>query len=180
MGTRASLRTDQKLRYAHLTITELDEHRSAGSNDEWTNAHQEAVFYHLVGAIEGLLHEINDAYGLDLAASQVRWDQVSSKIVRSGLTSTAFEELESLRNDANSWLAQLYVWRNHGAHRARVSKVVYLSAGKAPEAEDQFRDPRTGQVQTIYPELGCHGVLRVLTKKTEELIGRCRGEDSML
>lgn len=180
MGGRASLRTDQKLSYARLTLAELDGHPSLGSNDEWENAHQEAVFYHLVGAVEGLLHEITDGYELGLAKEEVKWGKVESALSASGLVSQAFSELKRIRAKRDSWLAQLYRWRNHGTHRDRVSKIVYLSASEGARQDNVFKDPCTGDAQTIYPGLGCLDVLRALTEETDELIVRCRKVDPRL
>ena len=178
MTSRSRYRTEEKLRYAEIHIDELSAYHHATSNDEWENAHQESCFAHLAGAVEAVLHEINDEYALNLALAKVTWKTVAEALKRSNQTSPAFDHLSQLRKDGSSWLALLFEWRNHGTHRQRIGKGVNLSTRRI--VDNEFADPRTGQRQTVYPGLGCLDVLRRLDQDARRLIDDCRRLDPRL
>ena len=169
-------RTEQKLRYARIHLQELEDYENKHSNDDWENAHQDSFFYHLAGSVEGILHEINAGYCLELKLTNVSTKSVERALKKS--TSPAFNEIAKLRNDTTSWLAQLYVWRNHGTHRNRVPKIVQLSTCSNPDNE--FKDPRTGQPSKAFSGLGCVDTLRRLVDNVRSLIGHCRSIDPRL
>jgi Family of unknown function (DUF6586) len=171
-------RTDQKLRYAGVHLEELSTYPHATSNDEWENAHQESSFFHLAGAVEALLHEINNGYSLGVGLTKVTWKTVADRLSQSNQSSPAFDHLTQLRNDATSWLALLFEWRNHGTHRQRVGKIVNLST--STRVDNQFKDPRSGQPPNVYPELGCLDVLKHLANDVRSLIDYCRRLDPRL
>lgn len=171
-------RTTRKLHFATIHISELRNYIHATSNDDWENAHQESSFYHLAGAVEAILHEINDAYMLGLSLDQVKWEKVAKALSRGHKTSPAFTHLKTLKADVDSWLSQLFEWRNHGTHRRHVSKILHLSTHEI--VDNQFSDPRTGQNQIVYPGLRCQAVLERLALDVKELIEFCRAEDPLL
>ena len=167
-------RTEQKLQYAAIHIQELRGYEDAESNDDWENAHQESCFFHLAGAVDALLHEVNDAYSLRLELTEVGWRRVDQQLQSTGRDSSAFSHLQEIRNKEGSWLNLLFEWRNHGTHRRHVGKDVWIGRG------NQFKDPRTGKVPTAFAELGCQQVLGELLQKVRNLIGHCRSTDSFL
>ncbi len=171
-------RADQKLTYARVILKELRANPDRTTNDDWEKAHQECVFFHLAGSVEGLMHEVNLGYGLGLDICDVTWAGVRKCLSCSGQESPAYDELERLRNDRKSWLSLLFEFRNHGAHRANISKVVQLSNHAL--LDNLFIDPRTGDAQTIIPGKGCLEVLEFLGNKVEELIRDLRELDPML
>lgn len=179
MVTPVAQRTDEKIVYARVHIDELEGYAGATSNDAWENAHQESSFYHLAGAVEGLLQEINEGHALGLGLRDVTWNSVRDALSGSGKQSVAFDELQRLRYDPTSWLAQLFEWRNHGTHRQRVGKLISITIGQLPH-ENEFKDPRTGQTQTVYPEAGCQDVLKRLANDVVKLIAWCRQNDGSL
>ena len=126
MISQSQHRTEEKLRYAKVHLVELSTYPNATSNDEWENAHQESCFFHLAGSVEALLHEVNDEYSLGLSLTQVTWTTVQDKLRKSNHSSPAFDYLMQLRHDATSWVALLFEWRNHGAHRRRIGKMVII------------------------------------------------------
>lgn len=178
MTSQLQHRTEQKLRYAEIHLEELSTYPNVTSNDEWENAHQESSFFHLAGAIEALLHEINDGYSLGLALSEVTWKKIAAQLRQSNQSSPAFEHLMQLRSDTTSWLALLFEWRNHGAHRRRIGKIVNLSTSR--RVNNQFKDPRSGQPPNMYPRMGCLDILKALSSDVRLLIDHCRGLDSRL
>jgi hypothetical protein len=171
-------RTEQKLRYAEIHLEELSAYPNATSNDEWENAHQESSFFHLAGAVEMLLHEINDRYSLGLAPTKITWNTIADQLRQSNQSSLAFEHLAQLRSDTTSWLALLFEWRNHGAHRRRIGKIVNLSTSR--RVDNQFKDPRSGQPPNMYPGMGCLDILKALSSDVRLLINHCRRLDSRL
>jgi hypothetical protein len=171
-------RANEKLRFAKVQLQELVDYSNSGSNDDWENAHQKSCFYHLAGAVEAVLHEINEGYGLNLAITDVGWGEVRSALKKSNRLSPAYELLRTTKDDQTAWLWHLFEWRNHGTHRGRVGKMIHLSTWRA--MDNEFKNPRTGQVQQVYPGLGCLDVLRKLTEDVEHLIDRCRCDDPKL
>lgn len=171
-------RTNQKLGYAEIHFEELKNYQNAMSNDDWENAHQESYFYQLSSAVEGLLHEINSGYSLNLRLNQVKWEKVKSSLKSTNQSSPAFNLIDSLRNDRQSWLSQLFEWRNHGIHRSRVGKMVHVSTWQI--VDNEFKDPRTNKSQTVYPNSGCQDVLVKLKDDVKNLIEHCRNIDTKL
>jgi hypothetical protein len=171
-------RTNQKLRYAEIHLEELSTYLHATSNDEWENAHQESSFFHLAGAVEALLHEINAGYSLGLSLKQVTWKSVADQLRQSNQSSPAFDHLTKLRDDPASWLALLFEWRNHGTHRQRIGKMVNLSTAR--RVDNQFKHPRSGQPPDGYLGLGCLDVLQHLANDVRNLIDYCRRQDPKL
>ncbi|OHB65311.1 MAG: hypothetical protein A2Y76_03520 [Planctomycetes bacterium RBG_13_60_9] len=178
MASQSRHRTEQKLRYATVHLDELDKYPNATSNDEWENAHQESCFFHLAGAVEGLLHEINDGYSLGLNLTDVTWTKIDRGLKQSNQSSPAFDHLTQLKDDPMSWLALLFEWRNHGTHRARVAKMINVSTRN--RVDNQFKDPRSGQPSNIYPGLGCLDILRRFLADVRTLIDDCRKKDTRL
>lgn len=178
MRAHAQARTIRKLHFAEIHISELRDYVHATSNDDWENAHQESSFYHLAGAVEAILHEINDAYMLGLNLDKVSWPKVATALSKDKRASPAFIHLETLRANVNSWLSQLFEWRNHGTHRRHVNKVIYASTHEI--VDNEFLDPRTGENQVVYPSLRCQAVLERLALDVKELIRFCRANDPLL
>ncbi len=177
-ATYSQGRTDQKLQYAAIHIDELENYPNATSNDAWENAHQESCFYHLAGAVDALLHEINDAYSLGLDTTQVSWRLVEERLGKTEQTSRAFAHCVQLKQQEGSWLNLLFEWRHHGAHRGRVAKIVHASTHR--RVDNQFKDPRTGVVPNAFAGMGCQEVLRHIAEDVSALIGWCRTEDERL
>lgn len=174
----AQHRTGQKLRYAQIHLDELIEYRQATSNDEWENAHQESFFYHLAGALDAFLHEINDAYSLGLELNAVRFEDVEKRLKTVQQPSPAFDLLEKLWKDKMGWLFLLRSWRNHGTHRGRVAKRVNMSNWQ--RVDNEFTVPETGRTQTVYPGAGCKYVMTYLARDANALIDECRKLDVKL
>jgi hypothetical protein len=174
----ARARTDQKIAYAAVLIREICDSEHATTNDTWENAHQESCFFHLAGAVDAILHEISAAYSLGLGLRDVDWGRVGRSLGETGQHSPAFVLLVKTKRRRKQWLDLLYEWRNHGAHRARVSKIVYASMTRV--VDNQFKDPRTGEVPSVFAGMGSLEVLQVLEKNVRDLLGACRETDPKL
>lgn len=169
-------RTEQKLRYAELILSELRASDDVGANNDWENAHQESFFFHLAGAIENVLHEVNTGYGLGLALDKVRWVSVENRL--GGVLSPAFVFLKQLKDDDLSWLALLDELRNNSTHRAKTTKIVYGSTRR--KVDNEFNDPRTGTPQTVYMDLKCTEFMERLFQQAKSTILCCRAIDQNL
>jgi hypothetical protein len=174
----ARARTDQKVEYAAILIREVCDSEHATTNDAWENSHQESCFFHLAGAVDAILHEINAAYSLGLDLRDVDWGRVGRSLGETGQQCPAFVLLVKMKKQREQWLDLLYEWRNHGAHRARVGKMVYASMNSV--VDNQFKDPRTGKVPSTFAGMGCLEVLQALEKNVRDLVGMCRGTDPKL
>lgn len=69
----AAARTTQKLRFAQIVIDELRTHPSRHTGNDFERSHHEAFLFHLYGAVDAFLHEINAHYAGGLAAHEVRF-----------------------------------------------------------------------------------------------------------
>ncbi len=119
-------RTDAKLEYAELTLQELRAYERRGSGDNFERAHHEAFLFHLLGAENALLQELDVRYSCALR-----------------LKNAALDELDALhRNDA-SWLSEAKSYRNHSTHRQHIPRAFF--AGGDNESMVRFRKPETGQ-----------------------------------
>jgi len=174
----ARARTDQKIEYAAVLIREICDSTHATTNDTWENAHQESCFFHLAGAVDAILHEINAAYSLCLELREVDWRAVGRALGKTSQRSPAFDLLMKTKKQSGDWLGLLYEWRNQGAHRARVGKIVYASVNSV--VDNQFKDPRTGDEPSAFGSMGCLEVLRSLEKNVRDLVALCRENDPKL
>ena len=65
-------RTDSKLRFARVHLEEITSRHELGSGDDFERAHEESFLFHLVGAKDSFLQELNAAYRLELPIKQVK------------------------------------------------------------------------------------------------------------
>lgn len=178
MNTQFCLRTEEKLSFADVHLDELRSYKHTTSNDCWERAHQESVLFHLAGAVDAILHEINVGYSLGLDLAGVHWRTVRKNFLSSSKNSPAFDHLQTLRKDTHSWLTLLFELRNHGTHRGRLAKRVHLSNHRT--VDNEFIDPRTGHLQTVYPGFGCLEILERFRNEVRTLIEDCRRLDPLL
>lgn len=94
-------------------------------SDPWEIAHEESLLFHLVGAKDAFLHEINDAYGRPLQMHEADEPRLEKALTGKGVTSKALQELRQLLDDPNSWLAHARECRNHRTHRHSVPRIYH-------------------------------------------------------
>ena len=134
-------RTTQKLEFAELYLQERL--KCANTGDTQERAHEETFLYHLIGAKDSFLQEINHA--LDLGVPEDRVNEKNLRIVldRSGRRCLALDEIESLENTESSWLNLARWFRHQGTHRANIGRFVYASTVRS--RADVFKNPHSGQ-----------------------------------
>jgi len=133
-------RTDAKLRYAKIYLDKLlsmDRH----NGDDHERAHQESFLYHLLGAKEAFLQELNVYYSCALSQSSVSPGKLREELKNRGIKSKELSELYMLENDKTSWLYHAKEMRNHSTHISGVSRVFY--AGGEDDGKVHFKDPST-------------------------------------
>jgi hypothetical protein len=115
---------------------------------------------------------------LKLDLGEVRWNTVAKQLSQTKQSSRAFDHLTGLRNDRASWLSLLIELRNHGGHRQHIGRLVSFSTSS--RTDNQFTDPRSKELQQVYPGLECMEVIKRLTDEVEALINDCRTRDTQL
>lgn len=137
----ASDRTDAKLNYARVHLEELRDHNRRGTGDDFERAHQESFLYHLLGAIDAFLQELNVYYECGLSARRVRGKTLRRELEKRGVTSPELEKLDGLASNSKSWLSVAKELRDHATHRKAVTRKFFV--GGERDGEIEFEDPRT-------------------------------------
>ena len=110
-------RTDAKLRYARVNLDELKEQGPLSGND-FDKAHQESFLFHLFGARDALLQELNHYYGANLSPEELTSGKLRAALEGQGLKSEELKALHELEQDEESWYRQTKDMRDYtGAAR---------------------------------------------------------------
>jgi len=126
MGAEFKRRTEAKIDYAKLMLEELCQRSPrAGRSDSFERAHEEAVLFHVIGAKDAFLQEMNEYYNLGLKRSNVTEKTLSNALKTKGKTCQALEELDLLKTDEYSWLSKANLLRNHGTHRGKLYRTFF-------------------------------------------------------
>jgi hypothetical protein len=136
-------RTETKLRYGRIHLDELYTYKHRGSADDFESAHQEAYLYHLLGALDSFLQELNVCYDCNLQIDRVTRRNLHAQLNKAGYTSPELDEITSLENDPNSWLAQAKEMRDHSTHRNRIPRVFYKGGDLSGQV--RLRQPKSGK-----------------------------------
>ncbi|MEJ1966047.1 MAG: hypothetical protein WDO56_32650 [Gammaproteobacteria bacterium] len=134
-----------KIRYARLSLEEVRKHGARG--DDFDYAHEEACLAHLDSVVDVFLQEVNVCLKLGLDLWDVNRLSIAKTLGRVGVQCLEFDELAVLLEDKTSWLSEAREFRNHGVHRAPVSRNYIIVVGDSSKV--QFRNPRTGVVQQL-------------------------------
>ena len=133
------IRTDAKLRYAGIILNELKNNGGHGGTD-FDRAYQEAFLFHLLGALEAFLSELNVYY-----AAGVHENGISPGNIRDALKerggSAELAELYRLEKDKNSWLSHAKAMRDHSTHVAEVPRAYHM--GGPDDGKVFLRNPAT-------------------------------------
>jgi hypothetical protein len=136
LDPNTSERTEQKLRYVRLTLQEI---RDRVESDDHQRAHEEACLFHLIGAFEAVLQELNVVHELHIPMHLVSLDTLRRSPANDALTK-ALALFSDTKRDA---LGVAYALRNFGAHRKHAGQVVQLGMGPGVRPQqNSFKDPR--------------------------------------
>jgi hypothetical protein len=136
-----SNRTHDKLRFARAVLDDLKE-RPGNLADDFQRARQEAFLFHLFGAGDAFLHEVNEHYRCGLAPDKVTLRELEAKLQSNGLSSPQLAEIRKMEKDKALTLGRLKEWRDNSTHRSGVP-INYNFGGKLHGKLD-FHDPATG------------------------------------
>lgn len=118
-------RCDAKLRYAKLYLDELALIEILGGSDV-ERAHSESFLYHLLGAKDSFLHELNIYYGANLTEESVSHGNLRNKLKTMGIKSEELSELYRLENDETSWLSIAKLMRDVSTHVQGVKRSFHI------------------------------------------------------
>jgi hypothetical protein len=161
-------RTEAKLRYADVQLVEIEKLPGLTA-DDFERSHQEGFLFHLKGAFEAFLAEINCYYSCGLKADGISPGKLREKIKdRTGSNAAELVELRRLETLDGEWLAHAEAMRDHSTHQGGVPRVIYR--GGELDGQTHLRNPITGAViEKNYPI-----VFREWLVEAEQLILRLR------
>ena len=166
-------RTTAKIEYAKLMLDELCRRsNSAGRGDPFERAHEEAVLFHIIGAKDVFLQEINATYELGLKPSQVDENNLAKTLVKKGKTCPALQELMLLKEDKSSWLYKANILRNLGTHRKGPARTFFLTVGGGDKGDVYYNDPE--DPKNYIAEEDTHKYLEHRIQDMTELLQRLR------
>jgi len=118
-------RTNQKLEFAKISLEEITSRPKLGLVDDFRRSHEENFLFHLIGAKDSFLQEINVAYELGIKIKNVSEESLQEKLKGKGGQSDALTEIMRLRRNKASWLALAIELRNIGSHRFHLTRLYY-------------------------------------------------------
>jgi hypothetical protein len=139
-------RTDAKLRYAALTLDELKDDLHRGKGGDFERAHEEAFMFHLFGARDAFLQELNIYYGCGLPLKDVSINGFQNWEKKTGKQMPELKDIIDLSNDSNSQLSAIKEWRHFSTHQAGVPRTFYVGGNE--DGQRRFRDLKAGTLRT--------------------------------
>jgi hypothetical protein len=136
-------RTDAKLRYAQVHLDELKALTRLGG-DDFDRAHQESFLYHLLGAKEAFLIELNTYYSGGLPSNELTAGKLRDALKEKGKASKELAELYLLESDQSSWLSFTKEMRDYSTHVSGASRDFHLGGDNGGQV--WLRYPKTGQI----------------------------------
>src|SRR5258708_7632037 len=114
------------MRYADIYLKEIGKligHRGTDAG----RAHQESFLYHLAGAVEAFLPEMNWYYGCGLPDTGISPGKRREAITKvRGQNAPELVELRTVEETLDSWLNHMQTMRHHCTHVGGVPRVVNL------------------------------------------------------
>lgn len=135
-------RTDAKLRYAAVHLDELKSIERLGG-DDYDRAHQESFLYHLMGAKDAFLIELNTYYSVALNSNGVSMGKLRNALNKKGRKSNELAEIYTLENDETSWLYHAKAMRDHSTHVSGVKRHFHL--GGDNDGRVFLTNPKSGE-----------------------------------
>ncbi|MBI1396946.1 MAG: hypothetical protein GC151_13290 [Betaproteobacteria bacterium] len=135
-------RVDCKLKYAEIHLEILRE-RGGNGGSLFDRAIEESILFHLFGARDEFLLEINAFYDCELNSDSVTLGALRRVFQARGTACPELTKIHQLENEPESWLANAKVMRNHATHIAGVPRAFHI--GGEHDGKVYFRNPRTGE-----------------------------------
>lgn len=108
-------RTDQKLEFAYIHLQELKAIERHGYSS-YEVAHQESFLFHLFGAKDAFLAELNEYYQCNLDSNNITLGKLRSELEQRDVISLEVKEIYLLEQNSESWLSNAKNMRDHAAH----------------------------------------------------------------
>lgn len=141
-------RTDAKLRYAKIHLEELVNHLKVAHGDDFGRSHEESFLFHLFGARDAFLQELNSYYGFNFPEKDVQIRSLKKEADKLGGIYPEVNYIEQLERDSSSWLSKAKEWRNHSTHRNNLVHHYYL--GGENHGKIHTTDPKSKQRNDIH------------------------------
>jgi hypothetical protein len=161
-------RTEAKLKYAQIHLEEISSRAEANAGDEFERAHVESFLFHIVGAKDSFLQEINHAHNLGLPMQGVDERSLRRELESRGRACPALARLQELQSDKDSWLSVAIEIRNQAGHRFHIPRKFYM--GGERNGQVYLGNPRR-QTETDKPVLD---FLADCLLKTKQLLQEVR------
>lgn len=143
-------RSDAKLMYAQIHL-DLLRKRGANGGADFDRAVEESILFHLLGAKDAFLIEINAYYNCGVPTEAVTLGTLRKVFHARGVTCPELAELYELENEPNSWLAHAKQMRDHSTHIAGVPRAFHV--GGKNDGKVFLRNPNTGaHIEVHAPE----------------------------
>ena len=134
-------RTDAKLRYAQVHLNELKT-QGPPSGDDFDKAHQESFLFHLLGAREAFLHELNFYYQVELQPEELSLGKIRDAAIERGTSYSEATILYKLGKDKSSWYSCAKDMRDENTHVRGALRAYYL--GGKNHQKVKLKNPKTG------------------------------------
>ena len=159
-------RADAKLVYASIHLDELKAHNTNGGTD-FDRAFQESFLFHLLGAKDAFLQEMNVLYGTNLEPTAVSLGKLRNLIKERGARSEELSEIFQLESDEQSWLSLVKQMRDHCTHVAGLARAYHL--GGENHHKVFLKNPATGEEVEIHVLEACSQWLEAMRALLERL-----------
>jgi len=138
----ATDRTEAKLRFAELSLRELNAHGGL-QGDDFQRSHEENFLFHLYGVLDAFLHELNEHHSLGLPSNRVTVRRLERAFKQRGRTSAQLDEIKSLGTDPTSIISRIEEWRHSAMHRAGPLRLFFV--GGEDHGRRRFKEPGTAK-----------------------------------
>ena len=142
--TNSKERTNAKLRYARIHLEELRSHQRKGSGDDFERSHQESFLFHLFGARDAFLQELNLYFDCGLELHEVTVNKLNKKLSEMDIGCPELDKLMRYEKNPECWLHAAKEMRNHSTHRRSVSRTFYV--GGEDDGKVFLRHPRSDEL----------------------------------
>jgi hypothetical protein len=138
-------RADAKLRYAEVHVKELEELEAKAllGGSDLDRAHQESFLFHLFGAKDAFLIELNVYYEGGLRNTNLSMGKLRKALRKQGRGSPELAELYKLERNKTSWLSHAKGMRDHSTHVLGVPRTFHH--GGEHHQKVFLRNPDTGR-----------------------------------
>ncbi len=160
-------RTDAKIDYARLMLAPLQQIAHMGGTN-FERAHEEAFFFHLRGAQDAFLIELNIYYNAGLDLQKISAGKLRNALAAQGRQSPELAELYQLEQDSASWYHRLKEMRDWTTHFRGVPRMFFV--GGENDGQVRLRGPVSATLTDRHlPDELAHWLALM-----EALIGRLR------